>query len=65
MIRSVPKNACDRYLGEGDRCIRDKYGRIIAWSVGMTDEDWNEMLKTNLGSYESVGMYDTEKGMVI
>ena len=65
MIRSVPKDPLDRYLGEGDRCIRDKYGRIIAWSAGMTEEQWDKILKVNHNSYESIGMYDTEKGMVV
>lgn len=65
MIRSVPKNAIDRVCGEGDLCLRDKYGRIFAWAVGTSDEEWKRMLENNTGSYESVGLYDTEKEMIV
>ena len=64
-IRSIPRYPWDRVIGEGDCCIRDKRGRIIAWKAGTTDEDWDELLKANPGNYESVGMYDTEREMVV
>ena len=65
MIRNIPKYPGDRYLGEGDPCIRDPEGRIIAWSAGWSNEDFTDILKANHGSYESVGRYDTERGMIV
>lgn len=65
MIRSVPRNPIDRMVGEGDRVLRDKYGRIFAWEVGTEKETWDRLLKENTGSYESIAMYDTEKGMIV
>ena len=65
MIRTIPRYAFDRVLGEGDRCLRDSEGKIIAWGVGTTDEDWEALIKKNPGSYESVGYYDTEREMIV
>lgn len=65
MIRSVPRNPIDRMVGEGDRVLRDKYGRIFAWEVGTEKETWDRLLKENTGSYESIAMYDTEKEMIV
>lgn len=64
-IRSIPRHAFDRILGEGDRCMRDKQGRIIAWAAGTPKEDRDKLLKEIPGSYESVGMYDTEKEAIV
>lgn len=65
MIRTVPRNPIDRYIGEGDRCIRDKHGKIIAWSAGTSEEDLQRILEENRNSYESIGMYDTERRMIV
>jgi len=34
-------------------CIRNKDGYIIAWIVGMSDDEITEFLKNNPGSYRS------------
>ena len=39
--------AC-RYVEEP--CIRDREGRICAWTVGMSDEDVQEFLAKNEGT---------------
>ena len=60
--RSVPKDPTDRYLGEGERCLRDKEKRICAWNVGYRDEDW-EIIKANHPDwFESIGYYDMKEG---
>ena len=65
MIRSIPKYPLDRVYGEGDAVLRDSQGRIFAWSVGTTEEDWKKLIKANPGSYESIAYYDVDLGMIV
>lgn len=39
--------------GELELCIRDENGKIVAWQVGMSDEDIEDMLKRHKGWYRS------------
>ena len=48
-----------------DHVYRDKEGRIIAWLVGMTKEDEEELIEKNPGCYLSNAKYDTERGITI
>ena len=63
--RQIPRDPIDRYLGEGDRCLRDKEKRICAWAVGWPDEDWERIKKEHPDWYESVGYYNVKKGIII
>lgn len=36
-----------------ERCIRDREGRICAWTVGMTDDDIRAFLEKYEGTYLS------------
>ena len=65
MVRAVPRYAVDRMYGEGDGVIRNAEGKIIAWSVGTSEEELKQILKENPGSYESVALWDTEKEAIV
>ena len=60
--RPVPRNAFDRYSGEGDPCLRDTEHRICAWRAGYSDEDWEALKRNNPNWHESVGYYDVVEG---
>lgn len=44
----------------GELCIRDKDKRIMAWCVGMSEEDIEEFLQKYVvdGAHRSIAMYD-------
>lgn len=45
-----------RYTEE--RCIRDREGRICAWTAGMSDEEVRGFLARNEGTYLSAERLD-------
>lgn len=63
--RSIPKNPIDRYLGEGDRCLRDREKRICACGAGYSDDAWDELKAKHPDWHESVGYYDTKIGGIV
>ena len=46
-----------------EQCIRDSEGRIVAWTVGMSNEDVEDFLAKNPGTYLSTAFYNYQKGV--
>ena len=63
--RPIPRNKVDRYLGEGDLCLRDRQKRICAWAVGVSNDEWETLKKWHPDWHESVGYYNVKKRRVI
>lgn len=61
--RNVPKNPWDRYIGEGDRVLRDKENRICYFYEGTEDAVWNR-LKEDSTLHEDVARYDPVDGIL-
>ena len=64
-IRPIPKEPCNRYIGEGDIVLRDKNGRIMAWKSGYDDDSWKKLQKCNKGSYNSIARYDLDSQSIV
>lgn len=44
-------------------CIRDSEERIVAWTVGMSDEDVDAFLENHPGTYLSIAWHNDQKGV--
>lgn len=45
---------------EIELCIRDEQGRIVAWQVGYSDEELDDLLKRHPGWHRSHAEYTME-----
>ena len=63
--RNIPRHESERFLGEGERCLRDRDKRIRAWAVGYSREEWELLKRWNPDWHESVGYYNVKKGRIV
>ena len=48
-----------------ERVIRDKERKIVAWLVGMSDEEVQNFLRKYPGTYLSIAEWNEKEGMML